>query len=176
MILGNKVFLRSPEMSDLQSFYKWHNDEELKKIAMMNPYHVSLELENDWLKNVISDKDNRNMTFVIVERSTDSVLGYSQLKNINWISRNAWFGIIIGNKNKRNMGFGRETTELMIDYAFNSLNLNKLQLEVLEINSNAIDLYLKMNFTNEAQLRQHFFCEGEYLDTVIMSLLREKGI
>ena len=62
----------------------------------------------------------------------------------------------------------------MVDHAFATINLNRIQLLVYEYNERAIRIYDRIGFTKEGVLRQENYREGRYWDTWVMSILREE--
>jgi diamine N-acetyltransferase len=52
------------------------------------------------------------------------------------------------------------------------LNLNRIFLRVYENNPRAIRAYEKTGFVHEGRLRQGHFHNGEYLDVLLMGVLR----
>ena len=59
----------------------------------------------------------------------------------------------------------------LIKYGFNDLNLNKIWCEVYT-NNDALDIYRHIGFRDEGLIRQHYFNEGRYWDSNLLSLLR----
>jgi RimJ/RimL family protein N-acetyltransferase len=84
------------------------------------------------------------------------------------------FGIGIGEKNCWGQGYGTEATRLVVDYAFRTLNLNRVSLEVYEYNPRGLHVYEKVGFRLEGRLRQDTFRDGRYWDTLILGILREE--
>ncbi|MCX7795915.1 MAG: GNAT family N-acetyltransferase [bacterium] len=62
----------------------------------------------------------------------------------------------------------------MLRYAFEVLNLNRVELTVYDFNKRAIRCYEKTGFTLEGRLRQKIFKNGNYQDVLIMSILKEE--
>ena len=63
---------------------------------------------------------------------------------------------------------------MLIDYGFNTLNLNKITSDVFPHNESIIKLLAKMGFKEEGRLKQHYFHQGEFKDVLIYSLTREE--
>ena len=61
---------------------------------------------------------------------------------------------------------------LIIDFVFNELKLNRLQLEVFSFNKRGINAYKKVGFIEEGRLRQAIKVNGEYHDEIIMSIIK----
>ncbi|MBN2167002.1 MAG: GNAT family N-acetyltransferase [Marinilabiliaceae bacterium] len=174
MIKGEKIILRVLSQNDWQKTLLWRNDPEIKNLAMMHPFPVSEELEKLWYASNIEKVNNNLVVFGIELVETKELVGFTKLYDINWIHRYAYFGIVIGEKQARGMGIGKETTLLMIRYAFDVLNLNKIMLEVIDTNENAKKLYQHIGFKIEGKLKNQIFTNGSYNNVIIMALFNLK--
>jgi len=172
MLTGEKILLRPVELNDAEKFYKWRNDLQLKKLAMMHPFPVTLESEKEWIESISKKKDNQLIFFSICERKDGNLIGFVKLFNINWVHRFCYFGIVIGEDSARGQGYGFETLKLISEYAFDVLNINKIILEVININQTAIKLYKKFGFKEEGLLKEQFYFDGKWYDILIMSLFK----
>lgn len=72
----------------------------------------------------------------------------------------------------RGRGFGTEATLLMIQYGFEILGLNRIELEVYDFNKRARYVYASCGFVTEGRRRQALYCDGKYHDALIKSILR----
>jgi RimJ/RimL family protein N-acetyltransferase len=62
---------------------------------------------------------------------------------------------------------------MLVDYGFNTLNMNRIELSVFEFNIRAYKSYHKVGFVEEGRKRQARYHNGKYYDEIIMSILRE---
>lgn len=173
MIRGEKVFLRPVKYEDWQKTINWRNDLEFNSLIMSHPFPVTEELEREWIKGVLEDKNDNSVYFAICSKDSEELVGITKLYQINGISRTCYFGIYIGSETNREKGFGKEAMRLVINYAFNSLNLRKMLVEVVEINQTAISLYKKLGFKKEGDLKEQFYSNGKYQDVKIMSFIQK---
>jgi RimJ/RimL family protein N-acetyltransferase len=72
----------------------------------------------------------------------------------------------------RGQGYGKEATALALAYCWNRLNLNRVQLVVFGHNARAARVYAAAGFEREGLLRRAAFVDGEWIDLVIMAVLR----
>jgi diamine N-acetyltransferase len=79
-------------------------------------------------------------------------------------------GIIIGEKEYRGQGLGKEITMMGLEYGFNSLGLKKILLHVNNSNIQAIKLYTSIGFAVEGKLRDHYYFDGIWYDVIIMAI------
>ena len=172
-IVGEKMYLRGVEKSDLSSnYFQWANDSEVTYYMEMGLLPNNLERsEADYIDLMKSKND---AVFVIVDKKTDKLIGSCGLYVINWVARKAEFRVIIGEKDYWAKGYGREAAELLIQYAFEKLNLNKVWLGVNAENIKGVKSYERAGFVSEGVLRQEIYRNDRYYDAIRMSILREE--
>ena len=71
-------------------------------------------------------------------------------------------------------GYGTEATRTILSFAFNELNLHRVELEVYDFNARAIRTYEKAGFRHEGTRRKALFRDGSYHDVHVMGILREE--
>ncbi len=114
---------------------------------------------------------------VVIEiRQGDSWLpiGNCGFINIDWRSRSGEVGIFIGEKQLWNQGYGTDAMHLLLQHGFNTLNLNRVALDVYATNIRAVRSYEKAGFVHEGRKRQAIFRDGKYIDLLQMSVLRQE--
>jgi len=171
MLEGKNIILRPLKMTDWEKTLKWRNDFVIKQQAMMHPFPITEMVEKAWYEDILKSTSDKTIYFTIT-KNDDTPIGFITLNKINYTHKNCRLGILIGEAGEQGKGYGKEAMELIINYAFKTLNLNKITLEVTEINKQAIKLYLNLGFVEEGRLKQHFFANGEYFDIIIMSNFR----
>jgi RimJ/RimL family protein N-acetyltransferase len=133
--------------------------------------HTLTGTEN-FLNSKLEGKGNQG--FVIADKETKNYIGQIDLINIDWKNRVAKMGIVIGDPQNRGKGYGTEAVGLLQTFVFERLNLNKLELDVHDYNLNAYRCYLKCGFVEEGRIRQNFYIDGRYTDTIIMGILKSE--
>jgi RimJ/RimL family protein N-acetyltransferase len=68
-------------------------------------------------------------------------------------------------------GYGGETINWALDYAFRRAGLHRVEIKAFEWNKGAIRLYEKLGFKHEGREREAFWHEGRFWDGVQMSML-----
>jgi diamine N-acetyltransferase len=171
MIAGRIVQLRPLAASDLEKTIAWRNDPTIRDAQLGWPFPVTAPMEEKWYTEALSGHRNDRVTLA-VEAKDGALAGLVHLSQINWVSRVANFGITIGVKELQGRGIGKEATALLVAYAFDTLNLERIWLEVPSFNKRAIGLYEGIGFSHEGTLRAHAFTNGHRHDVLIMGLLR----
>ncbi len=168
---GNKVILRPIIEDDITKFFIWMNDPEVTKFNS-RCLPVSLKQEMEWFQK--NSDDTKKINLAIVDAETNNLIGSMGMHNINYVSRTATTGAIIGNKEYWGKGYGGEAKMLFLHFAFYELNLRKIYSEVLCFNERSINYSLKCGYVKEAILPMDIYKDGRYWDKVILAVYREQ--
>jgi RimJ/RimL family protein N-acetyltransferase len=187
ILIGKLCRLRPLARSDMSQFLAWRQDKQLRQAVLGYHFPVTAEMEAGWFDSMLNEQSQRIAFFSIDasdDRQTDGqsvgsaepndVIGFCRLVDIDWISRHAELGIMIGNAGQRGRGVGTEATALLCRYAFDDLNLTRLWLRVEAENKAARRLYSRLGFQEEGRLRRQAYVGGDYRDVILMGLLREE--
>lgn len=115
--------------------------------------------------------DNR-IWFLIIDKATGKIIGETGLLRIFMPWRTSDFSMVIWDKAFWGAGYGKEAAKLMMDYAFNALNLNRLAIGVVGFNNRGLRFWNSIGFKEEGRQIEGYFCRGEYSDFIMMSLLK----
>ncbi|MBE5821806.1 MAG: GNAT family N-acetyltransferase [Clostridiales bacterium] len=170
-LIGEKIYLSPINIEDVEKYTYWFSDFKTTD-GMGNSSRVdSIETTKEWFEK---NTKNHNYVFSIVKLDTDELLGYCKFFDINNINRTCVIGILIGEEKDRNKGYGKETIGLMLDYAFNYLNINNVMLQVKSFNERAISCYKNIGFKEIGRRRKSYFLNGKYYDEIYMDILAEE--
>ena len=167
-LVGEKVYLSPISMDNAEYFVKWMNDFDVTDYIGRTSQLLTLESEMQWLEG--KTKENGYM-MTIIDISNDQIIGNIELSKINYVDRSAVLGIMIGEKENRSKGYGTEAIGLLLDFAFNYLNLNSVSLSLLEVNERAKRCYEKVGFKEFGRKRKCKFLNGKYYDAIYMDIL-----
>jgi len=104
----------------------------------------------------------------------ESIIGVTFIHSICEDDRHARYAVGIYNKENWGKAYGQEITHTVLDYAFNTLDLHKIDLLVLDYNVRAINSYKQSGFVEEGRLRENGFVNNEWHDDVVMSILKRE--
>ena len=174
IIYGERVRLRAVERSDVSHFYDWVNDPEVTYgMALYLP--MSTVDEQAWFERV-TQRVQEEKPLAIEVRQDDGwrLIGNCGVFAVDWVNRLAELGIMIGEKPDWNKGYGTEVMRVLLRHCFETLNLNRVFLRVYADNTRARRAYERAGFVEEGALRQARFKRGQYVDVVLMSVLRSE--
>ena len=173
IVEGNKIALGPLIKSDLDRLWRWVNDKEVTQYLHLFPFLMSRETEEKWLQRALESSD-KDLIFAILLKPDYIHIGNVGLHRIDLINSHAEIGILIGEKQYWNKGYGTEAMILALDYAFNVIGLHKVYLRVMEFNKRGIRCYEKVGFKIIGRLREHINRCGRYWDLLLMDILREE--
>ncbi len=101
----------------------------------------------------------------------DIKIGYFRLSNYSIENQNLYIGADIAPE-YTGLGYAKSAYKLFIPFLFKKYNLNKISLEVLSTNIVAKNLYNKLGFIEEGIKRQDVYKNGNFVDSIIMSILK----
>lgn len=171
MLNGDKVFLKLIEKEDLLKRVEWINDEGNHQKTSFD-WPTSVAKTEKWFQNQLLD--NSKINFTIFEKKQNRPVGMVGLLNLDRINLKAEFYITIGEKEYRGRGIAKESIELILEYSFNEINLNKIYLTTFESNLAAKNLYKKCNFKYEGTLREEKKHQGILKNIEIYSILKKE--
>ncbi|HWO94421.1 MAG TPA: GNAT family protein [Dehalococcoidia bacterium] len=176
MLEGRLVRLRAHRPSDLDACLRWMNDVEVLRTSA-GRYPVSPSAEAAWLERVSAGDASgvpRDVHFGIDALSDGRYIGNCSIERVSFENRSAEVGIMIGEKDCWDRGYGTDAMRTMLRFAFREMNLNRIQLDVFDFNARAISSYRKCGFVEEGRRRKAWFAEGSYHDIVVMGVLRDE--
>jgi len=110
--------------------------------------------------------------FYIIELN-EQPIGYFRLSNHSIYNKNIYIGADISSDFK-GRGYGKAAYKKFIPFLFEEYDLNKISLEVLATNTVAISLYEKLGFKTEGIKRQEIKKGDVWVDSIVMSILKNE--
>jgi len=178
MIEGERVRLRSFELSDLDEIMRhWNNLELRNLVGSADRGPVGRNDEEEWIKNTWKQRQERKAFTLAIETVADGkLIGGIGLFDFDWTSRSAIMGISIYDPKSRGKGYGQESINLLLGFAFRVLNLNRVELDTFDFNKRAQKCYLKVGFKEAGRRRKARFIDGEYCDDIVMDILKDEWL
>ena len=166
------IAIRAMEKADLPLVQTWRNDENIRKY-FREYREFSLDQKTHWYDQMI--KDNRFEMFVIIDCKNKTPIGVTGLTYIDFINRHADVHFYIGKDSLWIDDFyAPKAIDIILDYGFKVMNLNKLWAEIYSIDKQKIKFFQKSGFKIDANLRDHYFYDGQYYSSHILSLLKSE--
>jgi len=172
-ISGGKVILRPLERQDLGRSLQWLTDPLVNKYLSQNFRDLTWEQEEKWF-DYIQDS-HRDMVFAILDREAELHIGNCALHKIDTIKGRCELGIVIGEKEYWDKGYGTDSVKALVGFALADLELSRIKLNVYTYNHRAIKAYSKCGFGLIRVLKRNHLYNGKYWDTLIMEYTKKPG-
>ena len=167
------VRLVAPDATDAPLVAAWWSDRAVMERNVPTPLAPkSLGEITFRIQQRINDPDE--WYWMIVAIKTNQRIGTISLQVVNRLARVGRLGLLIGSAAYRGRGYGSAALTLMLRFAFQELDLQRVELNVLGNNAAAIRLYRRLGFRHEGALRSAVYRQGQRLDWLQMGLLREE--
>jgi len=140
-LAGKRIYLSPMSIEDAETHVKWLNDFSVTDGLGTSGQVRSLEKEKEWIL-----KNSNQYEFAIVRLEDNKLIGNCSIHDLDQQKQCAEVGLFIGDEENRSKGYGQDVLNLLLDYAFNYLNLNNIMLKVFSFNERAINCYKKAGF------------------------------
>ncbi|MDE7477824.1 MAG: GNAT family N-acetyltransferase [Lachnospiraceae bacterium] len=161
--------IRRLEHKDAEFMLEWMHDRDTNR-AFRFPFGQStMESVTRFIDNSFSDT---NRHFAVVNEA-DEYLGTVSLKNISQANQSAEYAIVVRSM-ARGTGVAKLATENILGYAFDTLGLHRVYLNVLERNERARHFYTKCGFEYEGTSKDAIILNGRYESLAWYGIINNK--
>jgi ribosomal-protein-alanine N-acetyltransferase len=168
---SKRLVLRHFVESDLLALFSIFSNPEVMRY-WSSPPMTDISDARHMLLYIQENYRNRSALQLAIERKNDQALiGTCTFHNLHLKSRRAEIGYALG-RMYWGQGYMREALTVLIDFAFESLGLNRLEADIDPRNTSSEILLERLGFLKEGYLRQRWIVNGEVSDTVFYGLLR----
>jgi diamine N-acetyltransferase len=171
LLIGRRIYLRPFSKNDVSYLQKWSYDPEIRRLTGEVAPMSQAETEK-FYRELRADKDRS--WFVIVLRRGNQVIGEAGLLRMFGPWRCTDMSIIIGEKDAWGKGYGKEAGRLLLDYAFERLGFHRVSMGVVSFNKRALRFWEGLGFKKEGVQRDGYYCDNEYSDFIMMSILEDE--
>ena len=165
--MGPQLHIRYPIQADHPLLVEWRN-RSLSSFYSSSP--ITLESHLKWYDQVKSDNTQAFRAVVLDHLCIGSV----GLKDIDYLThKRAEYGRFTIAPVYRGQGYGKQALSLLLDYAFTTLDLNRVYGYILANNFPGLAVCLSAGFSIEGVLHQHVYKDDTYLDVISVGILAD---
>jgi len=172
IIEGDDIRLRPLRKSDIELKVKWYNDPVVNKTLIIDE-PLELEKSLKWFDTAASDDNRRDF---VIETLDGEPIGITGLLGINRKHATAECFCVIGEKKFWGKGLGTLIHSLLIQFAYEQLNMNKVWAVIYTDNAAIIRIVEKLGFKIEGTLREEKTVDGKKIDLHRIGVLRSEFI
>ena len=170
---GEKVRLAPLDREKhLEHALKWFNDPEITEWLETGDWPLTRGAEEEFFR-AAERHDPARVQFA-VESLQGEHIGFSGLRSIDWQSRVAVSGSVIGRKDLWSKGFGGDAVAVRNRYAFEVLGLRLLIATVIADNARSLAMLAKAGHGEVGRVPERYWKRGAYRDQLILALHRDE--
>lgn len=174
ILQGDKIILRPWRKSDADPLWDSIHNEEFNKLTGTHDSFTREQIDT-YVDNQIAAAGSQDRgTFIIALPDTDEAIGEVVINEVDHDNHSGNIRIGMFSDEHVGKGYGTEAMRLMVGYGFDYLNLHRIELGVYAFNPRAIRAYEKAGFVKEGVRRDALCWNGEYYDSIDMSILRHE--
>ena len=156
MISSSKIRLRAKRFGDAPDDYAWQIDPELARLDAVSPLTTSFpQYLSDYASELRYPSPTRRI--LAVETLDGKHIGNCVYYGINETKSEAELGIMIGNRNYWDKGYGTDAVTTLVSYIFRETNLSRIYLKTVEDNYRAQKCFKKCGFTPYGHMNRDGF-------------------
>jgi diamine N-acetyltransferase len=175
-VLESKLIrLRAPELSDVEVLYKWENDPTIWMVSnTLTPFskYVLIKFIENAHQDIYETRQLRLMIDLRDEKcETCLPIGTVDLFDFEPHHQRAGIGILISESKNRQKGFATEALRLVINYAFNVLQIHQLYCNIDSENEASINLFSKHGFRIIGEKKDWIRTPAKWKNEMMMQLV-----
>jgi len=156
MIIGNKIILRDKRLADALDDYTWQTDPELVRLDAAPLLTTTFR---QYLLDYANELRYSSLTSrrFAIETLDGKRIGNCGYYKIDETKCEAELGIMVGNRDCWDKGYGADAVATLISYIFRQTNLKRIYLKTLNSNSRAQKCFQKCGLTPYGHLNKDGF-------------------
>ncbi len=172
MLETKRVLLRKIEQEDSGEVFRYRSDSKSNKYQGFIP--SSIREVNDFISRTPNEINTPESWFqlVITEKRKELIIGDIGLHFFGKENKQVEFGCTL-DKDFQNQGYANEAINCVIKYLFEELEKHRIIASIDPRNVSSISLAKRIGMRKEAHFIKSLYINGEWVDDVIYSLLRE---
>lgn len=174
MIEGKCIFLRAMEPEDMDCYWDMLNDPGVSDKVVGWSFPISKHEQMEWYERAIVDK--RNMRFTIALKESKQAVGMVTLSAIDWQNQSATHGIKLHSTCPKGKGIGTDAVMTLMKFAFDEVNLHRLDGSWIDYNTASKKLYEKCGWNVEGTKKEAVYRNGKYHDLQIAGITKDEYI
>jgi RimJ/RimL family protein N-acetyltransferase len=173
VIPTKSLLLRFLSEADLPALYAIFSDPEVMRYWSYPPWTDRSQAQQ-WLINIQEGYRTGSALQLGIERRADHALvGACTLFQFHVASRRAEIGYALG-RPYWGAGYMQEALQALLQYAFQTLDLNRLEADIDPRNQASARTLERLGFQKEGHLRERWIVNEEISDTWLYGLLRRE--
>lgn len=169
----DRLILREIRAEDDQAFFQIFSDPSVMQYMDFLPHQSIDETRLSINRTLEQYRRKMSIKWVIIRQEDDTAMGSCDLFRIDKDHHHAEIGYKLHPSLWR-QGIMRETATAILTYAFEQMELHRVEAETAPDNTASKKLLESLGFAYEGCLRQHTYIHSIYEDDFLFGLLRDE--
>ena len=165
--------LRPSAITDVEAMFSMLSDEESMKYWSDPPISSMEEAVQVLMKDLDSDAKGNSMCWAVTHKDQNEMIGKVILFLYSEKNQRAEIGYLMNRKYWR-QGVMQQALGAVIDFAFTTLNLHRIEADVDTENAPSLGLLEKLGFEREGLFRDRWRVYDEWQDSVMLALIKQE--
>jgi len=172
MIRGERVYLTPLDPANAETARAWINDPEVNRYLLTGQVPVTIEQEAAFYRRAEANwTAGCGYVFELHIADDGRYIGNCGLEKVDMRHRSAEIGILIGELDEQNKGYGSDAIMTLTRWGFETLGLNRIEIRSQADNERSMHLYEKLGFKPTGVLREATFTYGTFVDEALFDML-----
>ncbi len=170
-----RLWLKEINPDILNSLFSSANDEEIIEFLGLSSFD-ELETERAKYTEGLTGFKRSFKYFQLIDKLNDKIIGRCGYHNWMLIHYRAEMGYNLLEGKFKRQGFMTEVIKPILAFGFEQMNLNRVEALISPQNEPSLKLVKGLGFMEEGTLRQHYYTDNKYEDSIIFSILKDEYI
>jgi RimJ/RimL family protein N-acetyltransferase len=171
VLTGVQVVLRELRASDAASLFAMLTSEEVSRF--ISPPPTTIEGFQRFIAWTLREREaGRYVCYAVTIKGYDTAIGIFQVRELEPCFSTAEWGFAIGSA-FWGTGVFQESAELVMEFAFETLGVHRLEARATVKNGRGNGALLKIGAVQEGLLRRSFLKNGEFVDQVLYAIVED---
>ncbi|WP_017413897.1 GNAT family N-acetyltransferase [Clostridium tunisiense] len=168
-----RLMLKEVSLANSMDMFEIFSDEETLKYYDVEPVHKVAEVNK--LIEVLQNrfKNKRGIRWGLYLKDSGKLIGTCGYHDVNREALRAEIGYELSRDFWRK-GYMKEALEVILDYGFNNMGLNRIQALVEPENEKSIGILKRVGFTKEGVLRDYEYFRRCFKHCTMLSILKRE--
>ncbi|GAA0773746.1 GNAT family N-acetyltransferase [Clostridium subterminale] len=169
---SERLIFREVNSEDVEEVFKIYSDPEVAKYDWFTPINTkddALSIINCYKKEF---ENKEEITWGMARKNDNKIIGYCNLGSFDDDSIRSEIGYGF-NRDEWNKGYATEAIKVLVKFGFDVMNFHRIEATVTLGNDASIKALKKANFIQEGIFRERTVMKGEFVDDVILAILKK---
>jgi UDP-4-amino-4,6-dideoxy-N-acetyl-beta-L-altrosamine N-acetyltransferase len=163
---NNNVKIVAFEEKHIACVHHWINNEEINS-NMGSRFPIGRDDQEKWYDSY--KKDDTKKKLIII--SNNEEVGMVSLFDIDYKNQNSEIGVYI-DPNNRHKSYAKDAIAMILNFAFNEMNMNKIYALIYDFNTSSIKLFKSLGFSYESTDKEAVYSKGDFIDIEKYSIFK----